>query len=308
MRTSASRAPRPISDCPMSCPARPRCRWSRWRRPWATRRAGSSCTGAATTTWSRAWSPARGVAATGDRRHARHAHAGLAPARPRRCVPALHPRPGHRAVHERPCLPRARRGAGAQPSARGSEAARDARGDPHAVRHDPQLPGRIPALTRTPGRGRHVPRRVLAVFADLGRSEVPARAHEAPDRAQRHPASGRRRARDRPRDRRHRGVESRRPPDRRRDRVGGCAAASGRARRFGRIPVLFDSGIRSGADVFTAIALGAAAVLVGAAVCLRSRDRRLGRGRSGAANIVAELDLVLGLSGHRSVSSSASMP
>ena len=31
----------------------------------------------------------------------------------------------------------------------------------------------------------------------------------------------------------------------------------------GRVPVLFDSGIRSGADVFMALALGATAVLLG---------------------------------------------
>jgi isopentenyl diphosphate isomerase/L-lactate dehydrogenase-like FMN-dependent dehydrogenase len=69
----------------------------------------------------------------------------------------------------------------------------------------------------------------------------------------------------------------------------------------GRIPVLFDSGIRSGADVFTAIALGAAAVLVG-------RPYVYGLAIAGSAgaeavlrNIIAEFDLVLGLSGHRSV-------
>ena len=69
----------------------------------------------------------------------------------------------------------------------------------------------------------------------------------------------------------------------------------------GRIPVLFDSGVRSGADAFTALALGAAAVLVG-------RPYVHGLAVAGAAgaeavlrNIIAELDLVLGLSGHTAV-------
>lgn len=68
-----------------------------------------------------------------------------------------------------------------------------------------------------------------------------------------------------------------------------------------RIPVLFDSGIRGGADVFRALALGAAAVCVG-------RPWVYGMaiaGEAGAAealrNLVAEFDLVLGLSGHSSV-------
>jgi isopentenyl diphosphate isomerase/L-lactate dehydrogenase-like FMN-dependent dehydrogenase len=69
----------------------------------------------------------------------------------------------------------------------------------------------------------------------------------------------------------------------------------------GRIPVLFDSGVRSGADVFTALALGASAVLVG-------RPYAYGLAIAGEAgaqevlrNIIAEFDLVLGLTGHRSV-------
>lgn len=69
----------------------------------------------------------------------------------------------------------------------------------------------------------------------------------------------------------------------------------------GRTPVLFDSGVRSGADVFTAIALGASAVLVG-------RPYTYGLALGGAEgaeavlrNIIAEFDLVLGLTGHRSV-------
>ncbi len=73
------------------------------------------------------------------------------------------------------------------------------------------------------------------------------------------------------------------------------------ARVAGRIPVLLDSGIRSGADVFTALALGADAVLVG-------RPYAYGLAIAGAEgaeavlrNIIAEFDLVLGLSGHRSV-------
>ena len=73
------------------------------------------------------------------------------------------------------------------------------------------------------------------------------------------------------------------------------------ARVAGRIPVLLDSGIRSGADVFTALALGADAVLVG-------RPYAYGLAIAGAdgaeavlRNIIAEFDLVLGLSGHRSV-------
>ena len=42
----------------------------------------------------------------------------------------------------------------------------------------------------------------------------------------------------------------------------------------GRVPVLFDSGVRSGADVFVALALGAHAVLRRTPVGLRTRARR----------------------------------
>jgi isopentenyl diphosphate isomerase/L-lactate dehydrogenase-like FMN-dependent dehydrogenase len=69
----------------------------------------------------------------------------------------------------------------------------------------------------------------------------------------------------------------------------------------GRAPVLFDSGIRSGADVFKAVALGASAVLLG-------RPYAYGLALGGQAgvthvleNLHADLDLTLGLSGHRSV-------
>lgn len=68
----------------------------------------------------------------------------------------------------------------------------------------------------------------------------------------------------------------------------------------GRMPVLLDSGVRGGADILKALALGAAAVLVG-----RSWVYGLAvAGQRGATevlrNLVAEFDLVLGLSGHRS--------
>lgn len=69
----------------------------------------------------------------------------------------------------------------------------------------------------------------------------------------------------------------------------------------GQVPVLFDSGIRSGADIFKALALGAAAVLVG-------RPWLYGLALDGAAGaeavmerLLAELDLTMALSGVASI-------
>jgi lactate 2-monooxygenase len=69
----------------------------------------------------------------------------------------------------------------------------------------------------------------------------------------------------------------------------------------GRVPVLFDSGIRSGSDILIALALGASAVLVG-------RPWVYGLAIGGAEgaeavlrNLLAELDLNLGLSGNTSL-------
>jgi isopentenyl diphosphate isomerase/L-lactate dehydrogenase-like FMN-dependent dehydrogenase len=69
----------------------------------------------------------------------------------------------------------------------------------------------------------------------------------------------------------------------------------------GRVPVLFDSGIRTGSDILIALALGASAVLVG-------RPWVYGLAVGGAAgaeavlrNLLAELDLNLGLSGNTSI-------
>ena len=67
-----------------------------------------------------------------------------------------------------------------------------------------------------------------------------------------------------------------------------------------RVPVLFDSGIRRGADVFKAVALGARCVLVG-------RPYAYGLAVGGEqgvhdvlANLIADIDLTLGLSGRAS--------
>jgi lactate 2-monooxygenase len=68
-----------------------------------------------------------------------------------------------------------------------------------------------------------------------------------------------------------------------------------------RAPVLLDSGIRSGADVLVAVALGARAVLLG-------RPYAWGLGLGGEAgvrqvvsDVLGEFDLTLGLTGHTSV-------
>ncbi|WP_109208909.1 MULTISPECIES: alpha-hydroxy-acid oxidizing protein [Microbacterium] len=69
----------------------------------------------------------------------------------------------------------------------------------------------------------------------------------------------------------------------------------------GRVPIVFDSGVRQGADVLIALALGATAVALG-------RPYAYGLGIAGEAgvrevvrNVLAEFDITLGLSGHTSV-------
>jgi lactate 2-monooxygenase len=69
----------------------------------------------------------------------------------------------------------------------------------------------------------------------------------------------------------------------------------------GRIPVLMDSGIRGGADIFKALALGASAVLIG-------RPYVYGLALAGRAgvrevihNLAADFELTMGLAGCRSV-------
>ncbi|GAA3309279.1 hypothetical protein GCM10020295_73540 [Streptomyces cinereospinus] len=77
------------------------------------------------------------------------------------------------------------------------------------------------------------------------------------------------------------------------DALPGVVAAAG-----DRLTVLFDSGVRTGDDVFKALALGARAVLVG-------RPYVYGLALDGQAGVehvirclLAELDLTLALSGH----------
>jgi isopentenyl diphosphate isomerase/L-lactate dehydrogenase-like FMN-dependent dehydrogenase len=68
----------------------------------------------------------------------------------------------------------------------------------------------------------------------------------------------------------------------------------------GRIPVLFDSGIRRGADVFKALALGAKAVLLGRLYMWGLAVAGEQGVRDVVLNLLADLDLTLALSGHAS--------
>lgn len=83
--------------------------------------------------------------------------------------------------------------------------------------------------------------------------------------------------------------------------IGSLDALPGIVAAAGGLPVLFDSGIRTGADAVKALALGAAAVLLG-----RPYVHGLAlAGQEGVEHVLrgllADLDLQLGLSGHASV-------
>ena len=84
--------------------------------------------------------------------------------------------------------------------------------------------------------------------------------------------------------------------------VGSLDALPGIVEAAGDLPVLFDSGVRTGADAAKALALGAAAVLLG-------RPWVYGLALGGEAGVhhvlrsfLADLDLQVGLSGHTCVS------
>jgi isopentenyl diphosphate isomerase/L-lactate dehydrogenase-like FMN-dependent dehydrogenase len=69
----------------------------------------------------------------------------------------------------------------------------------------------------------------------------------------------------------------------------------------GAVPVLLDSGVRGGADVVKALALGARAVLLGRPYVYGLAIAGEAGVREVLRNLAADLDLTLGLSGHRSV-------
>jgi isopentenyl diphosphate isomerase/L-lactate dehydrogenase-like FMN-dependent dehydrogenase len=70
----------------------------------------------------------------------------------------------------------------------------------------------------------------------------------------------------------------------------------------GKIPVLFDSGIRQGADAFKALALGARAVLLGRLYACGLAIAGEDGVREAVQNFLADFDLTLALSGYRSCS------
>lgn len=69
----------------------------------------------------------------------------------------------------------------------------------------------------------------------------------------------------------------------------------------GRVPVILDSGVRGGADAFTALALGATAVGIGRPYAYGLAVAGTDGVREVVRNHIAELDLTMGLAGHRSV-------
>ncbi len=76
------------------------------------------------------------------------------------------------------------------------------------------------------------------------------------------------------------------------DALPGVVAAVG-----GRIPVLFDSGVRSGADILVALALGATAVCVGRAYAYGLAIAGEAGAREVFRNLIAEFDISLALAG-----------
>ncbi|MBA0126616.1 alpha-hydroxy-acid oxidizing protein [Haloechinothrix sp. YIM 98757] len=84
--------------------------------------------------------------------------------------------------------------------------------------------------------------------------------------------------------------------------VGSLDALPGIVDRVaGQVPVLFDSGIRTGADVFKALALGASAVLLGRPYAYGLAVAGQAGVREVTEHLLAELDITMGLTGCRSI-------
>ncbi|WP_448002220.1 alpha-hydroxy-acid oxidizing protein [Agromyces bauzanensis] len=69
----------------------------------------------------------------------------------------------------------------------------------------------------------------------------------------------------------------------------------------GRVPVVLDSGVRGGADAFTALALGATAVGIGRPYAYGLAVAGADGVREVVRNHIAELDVTMALAGHRAV-------
>ncbi len=69
----------------------------------------------------------------------------------------------------------------------------------------------------------------------------------------------------------------------------------------GKAAIVFDSGVRSGSDVFKALAIGADAVAIGRPYLFGLALDGARGAQDAVANIVAELDLTMGLSGLRTI-------
>jgi isopentenyl diphosphate isomerase/L-lactate dehydrogenase-like FMN-dependent dehydrogenase len=244
---------------------------------------------------------ARGsVRLRGHRPHARHRPRGLARAGRRPRLHSVCPRPRHGAVRERPSLPGAARRRRAATEAAG---AADRRGRPDAAFDGTGLPGLAGSeysVVAPAYGGPHVRRHLPSPVAQLGRSPISARAHEAARSLKGilHPDDARR-ALDYGMD----GIVVSTHGGR---QVDGSIASLDALPAIveavdGRVPVLLDSGVRNGADIFKALALGASAVLLGRPYAYGLAIAGEEGARTVLQNTVAEFDLTMRLAGCASV-------
>ena len=259
----------------------------------ATRRAGSSCTGARPTTWWRAscGGPRRAAARRSWSRSTRRCSAG---ARTTWTSPTCR----SCAARGSPSTPATRCSGGSSPPTPPSPATAeqpqaDAGRAAHARAAHARVPGPVrvrAALRPRARRGADVRADLLAAVADLGGPAVPARAITTlpillkgilhPDDAARAVEEGIDGI-DR--------LQPRRPPGGRRDLDDRRAARRSPRRSTGAIPIVLDSGVRSGADAFKALALGATAVGIGRPYVYGLAIAGRGRRARGAAELQGRL-------------------